>query len=48
MIHTFGLLLAGKTGDPYLIKDFMGYSDIKMSMEYIHSSSKGRNEIKEN
>ena len=42
--HTFGSLLAEKTGDPYLIKDLMGHSDIKMSMEYIHSSEKGRNE----
>jgi len=40
--HTFGSLLAEKVGDPYLIKDLMGHSDIKMSMEYIHSSSKGR------
>ncbi len=42
--HTFGSLLAEKTGDPYLIKDLMGHSDIKMSMSYIHSSKKGRND----
>ena len=42
--HTFGSLLAEKVGDPYLIKDLMGHSDIKMSMEYIHSSRKGRND----
>ena len=42
--HTFGSLLAEKTGDPYLIKDLMGHSDIKMSMEYIHGSRKGRND----
>lgn len=42
--HTFGSLLAEKTGDPYLIKDLMGHSDIKMSMEYIHSSRKGRSD----
>ncbi len=42
--HTFGTLLANKTGDPYLIKDLMGHSDIKMSMEYIHRSEKVRND----
>ena len=42
--HTFGTMLANKTGDPYLIKDLMGHSDIKMSMEYIHRSEKVRND----
>ena len=40
--HTFSSLLVEKTSDPYLIKDLMEHSDIKMSMEYIHSSSRGR------
>lgn len=42
--HTFGSLLAEKTGDPYLIKDLMGHSEIKMSMGYIHSSRKAKND----
>ncbi len=42
--HTFGTMLANKTGDPYLIKDLMGHSNIKMSMEYIHRSEKVRND----
>jgi integrase len=36
--HTFGTLLADITGNPYLIMQLMGHSDIKTSMIYIHQS----------
>jgi integrase len=36
--HTFGTLLSDITGNPYLIMQLMGHSDIKTSMIYIHQS----------
>ena len=37
--HTFGTMLADKTGDPYLIKSLMGHAKIETSMQYIHEST---------
>jgi site-specific recombinase XerD len=36
--HTFGTALADITGNPYLIMQLMGHSEIKTSMIYIHQS----------
>jgi site-specific recombinase XerD len=36
--HTFGTFMADITGNPYLIMQLMGHSDIKTSMIYIHQS----------
>ena len=35
--HTCATLLAAKCGDPYIIKDVLGHSDISIGMRYIHS-----------
>lgn len=42
--HTFGTILANKTGDPFLIKSLMGHSKIETSMLYIHESQAGNEE----
>jgi len=36
--HTFGTIIAEKTGDPYLVKELMNHSDIHTSMRYTHTA----------
>lgn len=38
--HTCGTLLAAKTGDPLLVKDYLGQRKIDSAMEYINLSGK--------
>ena len=37
--HTCATLLAEKTGNPFVIMQILGHSDIKTSMIYIHNST---------
>lgn len=37
--HTCATLLAHKSGNPFVIQNVLGHSDIKMSMNYIHDSA---------
>ncbi|MBO7596207.1 MAG: site-specific integrase [Bacteroidales bacterium] len=36
--HTFGTIIAEKTGDPYLVQKLMNHSDIHTSMRYTHTT----------
>lgn len=38
--HTCAFKLASKTGDPLLVKDYLGQTDIKSAMHYINLSGK--------